>query len=307
MNGPQVLVFGDTFVDMTTHVTAIPELGSASWGTQLVPTPGGSGANMAVTLAHLDCEVRFITCVGDDEAGRFALEVYRSAGIDTTHVAVRHGIATSTCVIMVDKNSERTILVPAQGTASDHLVASDLPRPGVEPVTLLLSGLAIPADDTGRSAEALVAGLPEGSVLYFDPNLRLSPGAVTRPIRERYQKIARRADVLLAGDGEIDVLELRRRPGQVLVRKSGVAGSEITTDERTIHLPARVVDVVNATGAGDAYAATFVAARLRGHSIEESGALATIGGGLAVTYPSAQADFTWRDVLNAHTNDKEHS
>ncbi|HEY3408107.1 MAG TPA: PfkB family carbohydrate kinase, partial [Propionicimonas sp.] len=93
---------------------------------------------------------------------------------------------------------------------------------------------------------------------------------------------------------------LKRQPGQVLVRKGGIAGSWIVTDEGTTHIPALAMDVVNATGAGDAYAATFVAARLYGYDIQEAGELATVGGGLAVTYPSAQAAFTWRDVLSSH-------
>ena len=300
MSSPTVYVFGDTFVDMVTYVAEVPTVGGASWGTQLVPSAGGSGANMAVTLAHLGVDVKFVSCVGNDDWGRFALSNLDNVGVDRALVAVRDDAGTSTCVIMVDSNSERTILVPARGTAGDHLRPSDLPTFADHPVTLLMSGLAIPAEDTGRSAADLVASLPEGSTLFFDPNLRLAPAAVTPELRERYQRLANRADVLLAGEAEIEVLGLERQPGQVLVRKDGVAGSWIVTDEGTKHISALTMDVVNATGAGDAYAATFVAARLYGHDLQEAGELATVGGGLAVTYPSAQAAFTWRDVLSTH-------
>lgn len=294
---PEIFVFGDTYVDMVTHVSEIPMLGSASWGTQLVPSAGGSGANMAVTLSHLACNVKFISAVGNDEYGRMAINAQEGAGIDTHHVAVLNDKSTSTCIIMVDKNSERTILVSAKGTASDYLPLNVLPKFASEGTNILVSGLAIPAEVTGKTAEELLSLLPGNSNVFFDPNLRLAPSEITEEIKSLYSKIANRADVILAGQEEVDLLDLKRLPEQTLIIKKGKMGSLVVSDKGEVKIPIYEVPVVNATGAGDAYAAVFVCARMKGFDIISSARLASIGGALATTYPSAQGEFSWDDII----------
>jgi ribokinase len=298
--GESIVVVGDTFVDLICRVPRVPAAGGAVLGSTLSPTGGGAGGNMAVTAALLGLDVVFVTAVGDDDYGRLAVEEYRTVGIDCGRIAVREGVPTSAAILLIDRAAERTIIGCADGAAGDYLLVEDLAATvAAPPDHLLLSGLMMSAETTGRTLVALAAALPAGTTLYFDPNPRLQPQDVTDEIRERYQAVATRADVLLAGDDELEMLGLARRPGQVLVRKAGAAGSTVVTDAGSVHIPAHQVAVVNSTGAGDAYAAAYVAATVRGAGPPEAARLASAAGALAVMSPGSRSDFDWQAVVSA--------
>lgn len=296
----ELVIVGDTFVDLVCRVPAVPATGGAVLGSRLEGTGGGSGGNMAVTAAHLGLGVHLITVVGDDDHGKLALAEYRDAGIDCSGVAVRTGVPTSAAIILIDARAERTIIGCSNGAAADLMTDSDLAATlSAPPAHLLLSGLMMSAESTGRACVEFARSLPATTRLYFDPNPRLQPEEITDEIRGRYRALVARADVVLAGDDELELLGFQRQPGQILVRKQGSAGSVVETDAGSTHIPAHTVDVVNSTGAGDAFAAAYVAATIRGRDPVAAARLATAAGALAVTSPGSRGDFDWETVVRA--------
>jgi 2-dehydro-3-deoxygluconokinase len=97
-------------------------------------------------------------------------------------------------------------------------------------------------------------------------------------------------DTLLIGEDELDLLGAGRDPAALLggrtrtvVVKRGVAGASVTTAEGTVVGPARPVPVVDPVGAGDAFTAGWISARLRGRPIPEALAEASAVASLVVS------------------------
>jgi len=297
-----VVVVGDTFVDLVSSVPSVPLAGEAVWGSQLRGTGGGSGANMAISLADFGVPTSFVTVVGDDDYGRGAIEEYRAAGIDTTGCAVRDEVVTSLCVILLTEH-ERTILAFADGAASDLLLPQDVAHIlDSPPAHLLLSGLAMGATPTGATCADLVSALPDTTAVYFDPNLRVTAASLAPEAVSWYRTAVAHADVLLAGEHELEGLGLERPEGGTLITKYGARGSRMTAEGLDVFVPALRAPVVNATGAGDAYAAAFVAARARGADLVTAARLATAAGSLAVQTPGSRGGISWDAVTVAASN-----
>ena len=292
------VVVGDVFIDLVTRVAMVPAAGSGVWGTPLVATGGGCGGNMAAALAHLGVPTQFLTVVGDDEYGHLAVAQLEEAGVDTSTIVVDPEAASGTVVILLDDNNERTIMPGALGAAYGRLTEESVDALLASPPRhILLTGVALGADPTGQSYLHLARNVPTGTTLYFDPNLRQPPETVTPELAERFRELSRRADVVMAGANEIAALGLERRDGQIFVEKLGDQGCVMTDATGTVsRLPATIVPVVDSTGAGDAFAAGFVAAKARGHDDKSAAYCATIAGALAVQSLGARVTTTWEQI-----------
>jgi sugar/nucleoside kinase (ribokinase family) len=253
---------------------------------------------MAVALAHLGVPTRFLSVVGDDQYGALAIAQLDEAGVDTSTVVVDPSALSGAVVILIDDQNERTIIPCALGAAYGNLSREHVDRLLMAaPKHLLLTGVALGADPTGLSYLHLARNVPAGTTLYFDPNLRQPAETVGPELTERFQEISRLADVVIAGEAEIAALVLERRAGQVFIAKAGAEGSVLTdVDGTSTHIPARRVAAVDTTGAGDAFAAGFVAARARGHDLVAAARYAAIAGALAVQSLGARVPTTWNQI-----------
>lgn len=297
-------VVGDVFIDLVTRVEMVPVAGSGMWGTPLVASGGGCGGNMAAALAHLGVATRFLTVVGDDDYGTLAIDQLAAAGVDTSTVIVDPQAASGVVVILIDAQGERTIIPCALGAAYEKLTIEHVDALLADPPRhLLLTGVALPADPTGLSYLHLVRNIPAGTTLYFDPNLRQPAETVTEELAERFREVSRLADVVLIGETEMAALGITRRDGQIFIAKAGDQGSTLTDSHGVVTtIAAHRVPVADTTGAGDAFAAGFVAARARGHAPEDSARFAAIAGALAVQTLGARVPTTW-DQITTYTEE----
>ncbi|MGZ6546337.1 MAG: carbohydrate kinase family protein, partial [Actinomycetota bacterium] len=99
-----------------------------------------------------------------------------------------------------------------------------------------------------------------------DPNIRAE--ASSRDVLASIGSLARQADVLFPSDGELDALGLDEAEllgaGAVICTTLGADGARVRCGELDAHVPAPTANEVDPTGAGDVFAAGFVAATLRG-------------------------------------------
>jgi len=234
-------VLGDLMVDVVTRISGPLARGSDT-PAEIAVRGGGSGANVAAWAAWLGTPVVFGCRVGDDERGRAAVAALR--GVDV-RAAVDTARPTGTCVVLVEPGGERTML-PDAG-------ANDGPLPEVEPGDHLhVVGYALLRD--GPRAGALAAierARAAGVTVSVDPSswALLRPGAIP-PV-----------DLLLA-----NAEEAARLDGGEMVVKLGAGGARWGD----VHVPAEPVAVVDTTGAGDAFAAGFLSARLEGAGPREA-------------------------------------
>ncbi|MFB6068313.1 MAG: carbohydrate kinase family protein [Halobacterium sp.] len=245
---------------------------------------GGSAANVAATLSGLDVSASLLGSVGTDDRGRAARADLADAGVDCTHVVEIADASTTVKYLVVDRTGE--VMVFGSEGANERFEASALPRSALAAADHLHLTSQVPETAAELARRATEAGVD----VSFDPGRR---------VRDRdYAAALRAADFLLLNARETE-LALEAVPdvaGNVLVVKRGARGAELRTSERTYDHPGFDVDVVDTTGAGDAFAAGFVAARIDGGDYDRALAVANACGALATTRVGARVAIDWNAV-----------
>jgi len=243
-----LVVLGDLMVDVIARAQGPLAHGSDTPAT-VTMSSGGSAANVAAWAAALGAPACFACRVGDDELGRRAVDALLAAGV-RVHAGVDRERPTGTCVVLVEPGGERTML-PDPG-AND--TPADLPEAWLEPGRHLhVVGYALLRDGARPGALAAIErAQAAGMTVSVDPSswALIREGAIPE------------VDLLLPNEREAEVLGDR---GEMAV-KLGAAGARWGD----VHVPAVPVEVVDTTGAGDAFAAGLLTARLRGAGRREA-------------------------------------
>ena len=252
---------------------------------------GGSAANTAAWLARAGVEPVLVGRVGDDERGRGASEELRAAGVDA-QLAVDPELPTGTCIVLVAPDGERT-MAPDAG-ANDALGESDLADELLASADHLhVAGYALLRSGSRPAARAAIArALERGVTVSVDP----SSAALLSP---EFLDYAAGARLLLPNADEARMLSGERDPEQAgralanrfqeVVVTLGADGALWTNGSASVRADAvPVEDAVDSTGAGDAFAAGLLAARLDGAGPEEALAAAARLAAEAVTKPGGR-------------------
>lgn len=263
------VVLGDVATDVVARVSAPLATGSDT-PARIGLTGGGSGANVAAWLAHTGAAVSFVGRAGDDEAGRARLAELSACGVEP-HVALDPRLATGSVVVIVSADGERTML-PDRG-ANLGLREADVPpallRAGAH---LHVSGYAL-LDDGPRAAalHALRRACEAGMHVSVD-------AASSEPLRRvgatRFLAWTSGAGTCLANRPEAAALTgrdsahqaaalLGRAYGEAVVTL-GQGGALWSDGVDVVQGDAASADVVDTTGAGDAFAAGYLRARRAG-------------------------------------------
>jgi sugar/nucleoside kinase (ribokinase family) len=264
----RVLCVGDLMVDVLALLPSDLRLGSD------IPAPvsvsgGGSAANTAAWLAAAGAATTFAGRVGADAFGRLALDELAAGGVDLA-VTVDPDRPTGICIVLVDSGGERT-MVPSPGanaalTVDTGLVVADT-HLHVSAYALFLDG-ARPALDAAV-AQAAAVGAPVSVDAASAAPLEAFGVAGFLAWLPRCLLFANRDEAaLLAGTDEPAgaARALGARCGEAIV-KLGAEGALWSDGTRTVHESAPRVPVVDSTGAGDAFAAGVLAARIRGAGV----------------------------------------
>jgi ribokinase len=250
-----LVVYGELMVDIVVRPSGPLARGSDT-PAEIALGGGGSGANVAAWAASLGAPVALVCRVGDDERGRAAVDELRRGGVDV-RATVDGERPTGTCVVLVEPGGERTML-PDPG-------ANDAPATFPEDLAgrhLHVSGYSLlrPAARPGALA-AIERARAAGMTVSIDP----ASWALIRP------GLIPDADVLLPNEREAAILAGDDSPAtREIVVKLGAAGASWTDGRALVRVPAEPVDVVDTTGAGDAFAAGFLVARLQGAGPREA-------------------------------------
>lgn len=237
---------------------------------------GGAESNVAAHVAALGGRARWLSRVGADPLGRRVLARVTARGVDTSSVVVDEAHRTGLYV----KDPGRGVHYYRDGSAASHLSERDAARVSLEGVALVhVSGISAglgrtaPAFLAALIARAHVAGIP----VSFDVNHRaaLWPAAEAAPV---LRDLARRADLVFVGRDEAETLWSAATPAairalmpdvpEVVVKDGDVGATAFVVDEE-VFVPAHRVDVVEAVGAGDAFAGGYLAARLAGAGVAD--------------------------------------
>lgn len=285
----RVTVVGSVNVDHTIEVERFPRPGETLLASSLTSSMGGKGANQAVAAARSGAPAAMIARVGTDPEGSQALESLQRAGVDISGVDRVADAPTGSAWITVSA-SENTILV-VPGANSEW--PEKLPR--FDTSAVVLCQLEIPPSVVEQVAAATVGTF----VLNAAP---------ARPLSD---DLLRNCDVLIVNEHELAEVSgqtdinasdtaaliaasrtLIERGATAVATTLGSKGAILCTDGSTlIAATPRTPDVVDSTGAGDAFCGVFAGRIALGEPLATALRAGVTAGSLAVRHPGAQGGY----------------
>src|SRR5919197_2733322 len=274
---PRVVVVGDLMVDVVARLSGPLARGSDT-AARIERHGGGQGANVAAWLATSGVPVTFVGRAGGDALGREAVAELEAGGVDA-RVTFDAERPTGTCLVLVEPGGERT-MVPDPG-ANDALVVDELP----EAAHLHLAGYTLLRPGSRAAGrQALTQARTRGMTTSLDASSAAPLAAVGAA---RFLEWAGPVDLLLPNEDEAALLP-NPVPVPEIVVKRGAAGVLWTDGSRTVRRAAEAVEVVDTTGAGDAFAAGLLSAWRPGGDPEAALAAGCGLAGRAVSKPGAR-------------------
>jgi len=283
-----LLVIGDVVTDIVA-ICAEPIATGTDTPADIVLRPGGSCANTACWAAHLGADVRILARAGYDTADWHIAQL-TSAGV-TPHVRVDRERPTAVVIAMVDPSGERTMLT--NRGAGRHLGVADWAASLLDGVALLhVSGYTLFAEPGLELARlAMRQAAERGVQISVDPSSTRFLGEFgverfleeTAPARIVFPNLEEALLLTGAADATAAAEALSARYGTAVV-KLGAGGALLAEGGRVAaRAPAPAAEVVDSTGAGDAFAAGFLAALLVGGSPETALQAGCAAGAAAVS------------------------
>jgi len=273
-----VLTAGHVNWDVTLRVDELPAPDAESFIRSQRSSGGGSAANVAVALTGLSVEAGIVGSVGEDQNGLLARRELRDAGVDRRGLRTVEEANTAVKYLLVDDHGEVSVL--GNEGANEAVAPADVDPEYVRAADHLHLTSQRPGTAARLADLAVEAGVP----VSVDPGRRLH--------QRDFSATIERADVLFLNEREaettLDDDPERAFPERTLVVKRGADGAAVYDDERTEDHPGFDVEPSDTTGAGDAFAAGFLAVRLDGGSLERQLAFANACGALAAREQGAR-------------------
>ncbi|MDM5071373.1 MULTISPECIES: aminoimidazole riboside kinase [Aeromonas] len=276
--------------------------------------PGGAPANVAVGVARLGGESAFIGRVGADPFGRFMADTLVAEGVDIRHLTQDPAHRTSTVLVELDEEGERSFTFMVRPSADQFLEPADLPRFEAGQWLLTCSIALANEPVRGSCLHAMAAIKEAGGRVCFDPNLRPEVWGKPAEMLPQVSAAIALADVvklsieelqLLSGEDELAAgLATLSGPALVLVTR-GAAGVVARLGGELLEWVGQKVTPLDTTGAGDAFVAGLLAALAQGERLPTLAELPAIlaqahgCGALATTAKGAMTALPTRTELDA--------
>jgi len=269
-----VLCIGDVMLDVIARINVSPQkinFGSDT-ASRISTSSGGAAGNVAAWLTRTDARSTIVSHVGDDPAGAAIVAEFDALGVSHGDLVIP-GETSGVVVVLVDSSGERTMF-PDKG-ANSRLTVTDLPDLGAFQA-VYISGYALLNPLARDGVLAMITKIKaDGLPIYFDP---ASVGAMKDVADKELHNWFSMMDVLLLNEeesiyltGSVDIqraLNYLLDFSQVVVVKRGSAGAIAKARGfDSISLPAVAATVVDTTGAGDSFAAGFIASYSKNHDL----------------------------------------
>lgn len=276
-----LLVLGSANADLVVEVGRRPGGGETVLGGDTVVLPGGKGANTAVAAARVGASVALVGAVGNDGYGSLLRSSLESSGVGSALVKTSER-PTGIAYITVTPDGENSIVV-SPGANAD-VSSSDVDALSFDGVRVLTCSLEVPL-------ETVIHAIDVASRAGVRPVLNLSP------VAELPAETLRQLNVLIVNEHEAaqlvsdwrDLLKLGPTSAIVTLGSRGVA---VVAQAGIVEVPAvRVDEVVDTTGAGDAFAGALSARLAEGDNIVQAAKYAVRVAALSVTKAGAQPSY----------------
>jgi sugar/nucleoside kinase (ribokinase family) len=278
----RLLVYGDVGIDIHIRTTYQPKIGEDAKVEEILFQPGGSAANCAAITGRLGIPTTFIGFVGKDQFGESLKKDLKGHGVSTKYVFTVEGNSGITIAIR-EALGERTFY-SYRGVNAD----GELPKISMNKFSdctyLHISGYSFQNENSRKNVQYLMKMAKQSNTLIsLDPSYWFS--------REYYHKnpeILSEIDIIFPNQEEVRLITgfddpiraskmlLDMGPKTVII-KLGPEGSYVASSNEAHHLPAiENVEVIDSTGAGDAFCGGFIFGKVIGLGNKESAIIGNI-------------------------------
>lgn len=286
MTKPIITVVGSFAVGLTIRTSHMPIFGETLIGSDFDMGPGGKGSNQAVGTARLGADSHFVGVIGDDKLGEIATDLYAKEGVDTKHLWKTTQMATGVGFIILNQAGENGIILDMSANKLMDAAFVDRAETQIARSHVVMAVLEIPV---AAAARGLELGKKHGIRTILNP----------APATRLDDSVLKHVDYLTPNETELRILmglspddstptgelaqQLRQRGVGNLIVTMGENGAMILTGEQTEHIPGARVEVVDTTGAGDAFNAGLAVALAEGKTLLEAVKYANCAGAIACT------------------------
>ncbi len=250
---------------------------------------GGSAANSCAVAAGLGARVAFLGKVAADQLGQVFRHDITAAGVHFPTPPLTGGAPTARCLIVVSPDAQRTMSTYLGACVSFAEADVDTALVADAAVTYLEGYLFDPPSAQAAFRRAAAAAHQAGRLVALSLS---DPFCVDRHRGAFRDLLARHVDILFANEAEIcslyqadrfeDAAEAARAEVSLAALTRSEQGSVILRGAETWHIPAAPAVVLDTTGAGDAYAAGFLAAHAAGAPMEACGRLGSAAAAVVI-------------------------
>ena len=294
---PKIVVIGSCNTDMVVKAGRLPVPGETVLGGTFYMNPGGKGANQAIAAARLGAEVTLISKIGYDLFGLQALEIYRSEKINTEFIFTDQKSPSGVALISVDSYGENSIIVAPGASRSLSTEDIDKAKSKLEEADIILMQLEVPIE-TVEYAATIAKSYGKKVILNPAPASVLSNSFLSCVHTILPNRIEAE---MLSGIKVIDE-ESAWRAAKAIGEKGienvvitlGKDGAYVKEKEEYTMIPAKEVETIDTTGAGDVFCGAFSVYLSENHTLTESVEFANDAAGLAVTLMGAQSAIPYK-------------
>jgi sulfofructose kinase len=287
---------GHAALDYVYRIDAFPPVPTKVRSMEHIESGGGMAANAAAAIARLGAPVELWSRTGDDAAGARIRALLEADGVDVSFVKVYAGARSSTSAVIVDKKGDRLVV-----GERDHAMSMDpgwLPLGRISGAAAVLSDLRWVEGTRAAFASARIQGVP--TILDID----LGGGG-------QLAEFLALADYAIFSGPALDAFPTGEDDAQRLsgILAMGVTHAGVTrgaqgyfwagSEGKSGHQPAFALEVVDTTGAGDAFHGAFAWALTRGCSARECARIAAAVSALKCRRLGARSGLPTRDELES--------
>ena len=295
-----VFVLGSINQDFVLKVERRPEPGETVTNAELSTGNGGKGANQSAAAALLGASVTILGRVGDDEFGEPQVRALRDKGVDTGLVEGVRDVSTGAAFITVTPDGENAITVAPGANRSLTPDDVDAAAEAIGGASVFVAQMEIPVETVLRAVE-VAAERDVRPLVNLAPTFEVPRellGKLDPLVVNEHEAAFLLGDRVEGVEGALsaapELLSLGPRSAVITV---GEAGAVFAQDRAVQHLAAPKVDVVDTTGAGDAFVGALATRLARGDSLEDAVAYAVHAGAAAVTKEGAQGALPTPEVV----------
>ncbi len=288
----KIVVIGSINMDLLFITEKRPQLGETVKGLSFAEFPGGKGANQAVAAAKLGANVHMVGSVGKDRYGQYLSSHLKSEGVVTEKIKSVDN-STGLANIILDKSGENTIIIieGANGEVKPENIDPNLFEEG----DYVLFQLEIPMETVVFGAKL---AKEKKAMVILDP----------APVKKLPEELYNYIDIIKPN--ELEALELTEESSvenaaQWLLNKGvktvvitlGDKGALLYTEQGSKKYPAKKVEVVDTTAAGDSFSGALATALVQGEDIDKAIEFAIRVSAITVTRIGAQSSLPTLEQL----------